>query len=134
VVAGGERGGRFAWLPDFLRRTPATLKRAAIENLIWVGGLDTLGIERRDLLWQTGLWLGPEAETEAERRRRELATSGAGRRSACRSRWKSWRRVRWRTSESWGETRRARCRVASDGRCERGTPTQMRKSANWQTW
>ncbi|MYA33496.1 MAG: DNA polymerase III subunit alpha [Gemmatimonadales bacterium] len=78
VVDERERGGPFASLPDFLRRTPVALKRAAIENLIWVGGLDSLGIERRDLLWQTGLWLGPEAETEAERRRRELATSAAG--------------------------------------------------------
>ena len=78
VVAERERDGPFASLPDFLRRTPAALKRAAIENLIWVGGLDSLGIERRDLLWQTGLWLGPEAETEAERRRRELATGAAG--------------------------------------------------------
>ncbi|MDE2664456.1 MAG: DNA polymerase III subunit alpha [Gemmatimonadota bacterium] len=78
VVAERGRDGPFASLPDFLRRTPAALKRAAIENLIWVGGLDSLGIERRDLLWQTGLWLGPEAETETERRRRELATGAAG--------------------------------------------------------
>ena len=78
VVAERARGGPFTSLPDFLRRTPAALKRAAIENLIWVGGLDSLGIERRDLLWQTGLWLGPEAETGTERRRRELATSAAG--------------------------------------------------------
>lgn len=78
VVAERERSGPFASLPDFLRRTPAALKQAAIENLIWVGGLDALGIERRDLLWQAGFWLGPEAETEAERRRRELATIAAG--------------------------------------------------------
>ncbi len=78
VVAEREHGGPFGSLPDFLRRTPATLKRAAIENLIWVGGLDSLGIERRDLLWQTGLWLGPEIETESERGRRELATSAVG--------------------------------------------------------
>ena len=78
VVAERARGGPFKSLPDFLRRTPAALKRDAIENLIWVGGLDSLGIERRDLLWQTGLWLGPETETEAERRRRALATNAAG--------------------------------------------------------
>ena len=78
VVAERARDGPFTSLPDFLRRTPAVLKRAAIENLIWVGGFDSLGIERRDLLWQTGLWLGPEVETETERRRRELATSAAG--------------------------------------------------------
>ena len=78
VVAERARGGPFRSLPDFLRRTPAALRRDAIENLIWVGGLDSLGIERRDLLWQTGLWLGPETETETERRRRELATNAAG--------------------------------------------------------
>jgi len=73
-----ERNGDFLSLPDFLRRTPASLKRGAIENLIWVGGMDSLGLDRRELLWQTGLWLGPETETETERRRRELATSGVG--------------------------------------------------------
>ena len=78
VVFERSRNGPFQSLPDFLRRTPATLKRGAIENLIWVGGLDSLGLDRRDLLWQTGLWLGPEAETAGERRRRELAASGAG--------------------------------------------------------
>ena len=78
VVEERRRGGGFASLPDFLRRTPATLKRGAIENLIWVGGMDVFGLDRRELLWQTGLWLGPETETEAERRRRELAASGAG--------------------------------------------------------
>jgi len=78
VVAEREERGPFRSLPDFLRRTPAALKRLAIENLIWVGGLDSFGLERRELLWQTGLWLGPEAETESERRRREVATTAVG--------------------------------------------------------
>ncbi|MDX1577676.1 MAG: hypothetical protein R3266_04295, partial [Gemmatimonadota bacterium] len=78
VVAEREANGPFRSLPDFLRRTPAALERLAIENLIWVGGMDFFGLERRDLLWQTGLWLGPETETEAERRRRAAAASGAG--------------------------------------------------------
>jgi len=60
VVEERERGGAFISLPDFLRRTPAAVKRDSIDNLIWVGGLDSLGIERRDLLWQAGLWLGPD--------------------------------------------------------------------------
>jgi error-prone DNA polymerase len=47
---------------DFLRRTPAALKRPAIENLIWVGGFESLGLSRRELLWQAGLWLGPESD------------------------------------------------------------------------
>ena len=78
VVAEREERGPYRSLPDFLRRTPAALKRCAIENLIWVGGLDSLGLDRRELLWQTGLWLGPETETDAERRRREIAVRGVG--------------------------------------------------------
>ncbi|MCG8467020.1 MAG: DNA polymerase III subunit alpha [Gemmatimonadetes bacterium] len=78
VVAERETRGPFRSLPDFLRRTPASLKRVAIENLIWVGGMDGFGLERRELLWQTGLWLGPEPETESERARRELAATSVG--------------------------------------------------------
>ncbi len=59
-----ERGGPYRSLVDFLRRTPAALKRPAIENLIWVGGFDTLGLSRRELLWQAGLWLGPESDPD----------------------------------------------------------------------
>ncbi len=62
VVAERERHGAFASLVDFLRRTPATLKRPVIENLVWVGGFEGLGLTRRELLWQTGLWLGPESD------------------------------------------------------------------------
>jgi error-prone DNA polymerase len=61
-----ERGARgpFRSLADFLRRTPTALKRPAVENLIWVGGFQGLGLTRRELLWQTGLWLGPETDEE----------------------------------------------------------------------
>ncbi len=62
VVQEREQGGTYVSLVDFLRRTPAALKRPAVENLIWVGGLDGLGLTRRELLWQTGLWLGPDEE------------------------------------------------------------------------
>jgi error-prone DNA polymerase len=64
VVAERNRNGPFLSLPDFLRRTPAALKRPAIENLIWVGGFDGSGLTRRELLWQTGLWLGPETDPD----------------------------------------------------------------------
>ena len=64
VVEEREKSGPFTSLPDFLRRTPAALKRPAIENLIWVGGFDDFGLTRRELLWQAGLWLGPEADPE----------------------------------------------------------------------
>jgi error-prone DNA polymerase len=63
VVAERIDNGVFRSLPDFLRRTPGHLKRPAVENLIWVGGLEGLGLTRRELLWQAGLWLGPENES-----------------------------------------------------------------------
>jgi len=64
VVGERKNNGPFHSLPDFLRRTPAALKRPAIENLIWVGGFDDFGLTRRELLWQAGLWLGPETDQE----------------------------------------------------------------------
>ncbi len=69
VVAERDRNGPFRSLVDFLRRTPSGLRRPAVENLIWVGGMDGWGLTRRELLWQAGLWLGPEEErTRAEGR------------------------------------------------------------------
>lgn len=64
VVAERKRRGAFRSLVDFLRRTPAALKRPAVENLIWVGGFQALGLTRRELLWQAGLWLGPDGDGE----------------------------------------------------------------------
>ena len=64
IVAEREKDGPYRSLLDFLRRTPASLKRPAIENLIWVGGFEGFGLTRRELLWQTGLWLGPENESK----------------------------------------------------------------------
>jgi error-prone DNA polymerase len=64
VVTERETNGPYDSLLDFLRRTPASLKRPAIENLIWVGGFADFGLTRRELLWQTGLWLGPETDNE----------------------------------------------------------------------
>lgn len=64
IVAERERNGPFRSLPDFLRRTSAELRRPAVENLIWVGAFGSLGLARRELLWQTGLFLGPEEDRE----------------------------------------------------------------------
>jgi error-prone DNA polymerase len=64
VVEERDRNGPFRSLSDFLRRTPAALKRPAIENLIWVGGFEGFGLTRRELLWQAGLWLGPETDDQ----------------------------------------------------------------------
>src|SRR5437763_2856946 len=55
------------------RQAPPRLKRTAIEHLVWVGGCDGLGLTRRELLWQVGLWLPPEAARDADARvRRQL--------------------------------------------------------------
>jgi error-prone DNA polymerase len=64
VVAEREKGGPYRSLVDFLRRTPASLKRPAVENLVWVGGFGDFGLTRRELLWQAGLWLGPETDDD----------------------------------------------------------------------
>ena len=64
VVSERESGGPYRSLLDFLRRTPSALKRSAIENLIWVGGCGSFGLTRRELLWQAGLWLGPETDAK----------------------------------------------------------------------
>lgn len=53
IVALREHGGRYASLRDFVQRT--RLRRQATEYLIQAGGMDNLGLERRELLWQ--LWL-----------------------------------------------------------------------------
>src|SRR5437879_10646482 len=62
VVTERARGGPFRGIGDFMRRAPPRLKRNAIEHLVWVGGCDAFGLTRRELLWQVGLWLPPEAE------------------------------------------------------------------------
>src|SRR5881398_25548 len=65
--------GPFRSVGDFVRRAPPKLKRNAIEHLVWVGGCDAFGLTRRELLWQVGLWLPPEAEQGGEARgRRQL--------------------------------------------------------------
>ncbi len=73
VVIERERNGPYRSIGDFVRRAPPQLKRNAIEHLVWVGGCDGYGLTRRELLWQVGLWLPPEAERGADARgRRQL--------------------------------------------------------------
>src|SRR5207249_4200877 len=68
-----EQRGRYVSIGDFVRRAPPKLKRTAIEHLVWVGGCDGFGLTRRELLWQVGLWLPPEAEHGVDARgRRQL--------------------------------------------------------------
>ena len=76
VVAERQRGGSFRSIGDFVRRAPPKLNRTAIEHLVWVGGCDGFGLTRRELLWQVGLWLPPEAVRGGDiggRRQLELA-------------------------------------------------------------
>ncbi len=71
-----ERHGPFRSVGDFVRRAPPSLKRTAIEALMWVGGCDGFGLTRRELLWQVGLWLPPQASRSGDgrgRRQLELA-------------------------------------------------------------
>jgi error-prone DNA polymerase len=73
AVVERERRGPFTSIGDFVRRAPPRLKRSAIEHLVWVGGCDGFGLTRRELLWQVGLWLAPEATRGADARgRRQL--------------------------------------------------------------
>ena len=73
TVIGRERNGPYRSLGDLVRRAPPRLSRNAIENLVWVGGCDTFGLTRRELLWQVGLWLPPKSEQSgATRTRRQL--------------------------------------------------------------
>src|SRR5882672_2899856 len=68
-----ERRGPYVSVGDFARRAPPKLKRTAIEHLVWVGGCDGFGLTRRELLWQVGLWLPPEAAHGVDARgRRQL--------------------------------------------------------------
>src|SRR2546425_1117610 len=71
-----EQNGPYRSVGDFVRRAPPTLKRTAIEALMWVGGCDGFGLTRRELLWQVGLWLPPKATQSGDgrgRRQLELA-------------------------------------------------------------
>jgi error-prone DNA polymerase len=70
VVLERDRNGPFRSLGDFVRRAPPRLKRSAIEHLAWVGGCDGFGLTRRELLWQVGLWLPPQAARGGEARGR----------------------------------------------------------------
>jgi error-prone DNA polymerase len=73
VVNERLNNGPYRSIVEFLRRTPSALKRPAIENLIWVGGFGDFGLTRRELLWQAGLWLGPETDGDSSGGREDHA-------------------------------------------------------------
>ncbi|MCC6704615.1 MAG: error-prone DNA polymerase, partial [Thermomicrobiales bacterium] len=74
IVAERTAGGPFRSLPDFIRRV--SLRTEAIENLISVGAFDEFGLNRREALWQVGLFIpnqrfghGPEKLRKVNRHR-----------------------------------------------------------------
>jgi error-prone DNA polymerase len=56
VVAAREESGPFRSLFDFMHRTG--LRAEAVENMVRVGAFCDLGLNRRELLWQLGLFGG----------------------------------------------------------------------------
>lgn len=68
-VVAARAGVPFRSLFDFVQRTG--LHRAGIENLILAGAFDDFGLERRELLWQLGLFAG----VELRRRTKEEAST-----------------------------------------------------------
>src|SRR5258707_12516297 len=56
-----EKHGPFNSVGDFIRRAPPKLKRTAIEALMWVVGCDGFGLTTRELLWQGGFSVPPQA-------------------------------------------------------------------------
>ena len=56
VAAERDRGGEFRSLFDFVQRTG--LSRQATTHLIQIGAFDAFGLNRRELLWQLGLFSG----------------------------------------------------------------------------
>ncbi len=61
VIEERTRGGPYRSLFDFVQRTG--LSEAATTNLIRIGAFDVLGLNRRELLWQLGLFTGGPATT-----------------------------------------------------------------------
>ena len=72
LVIEREARGPFHGIADLVRRSPPALSRDSIENLIWVGGCDDLELNRREMIWQVGLFLPPKTEKSAHLHRRQL--------------------------------------------------------------
>ncbi len=53
-----RRNGAFRSLADLIRRV--ALRPDALENLIAAGAFDDLGLQRREMLWQIGLFISPK--------------------------------------------------------------------------
>ena len=73
IDAARAAGGEFQSLFDFVQRTG--LGREATQHLVQVGAFDAFGLNRRELIWQLGLFWGgmqqAQLRTVADGRRRE---------------------------------------------------------------
>jgi error-prone DNA polymerase len=67
VEAERLRGGEYRSLFDFVQRTG--LSQEATTNLIQVGAFDGLGLNRRELIWQLGLFVGGFEQAQLRRTR-----------------------------------------------------------------
>ncbi|MCK9485378.1 MAG: DNA polymerase III subunit alpha [Dehalococcoidia bacterium] len=67
VEEGRRQGGEYRSLFDFVQRTG--LAREATTNLIRIGAFDGLGLNRRELIWQLGLFSGGMEQADLRRHR-----------------------------------------------------------------
>ena len=67
IEAERKQGGEYRSLFDFVQRTG--LKQEAATNLIQAGAFDSLGLNRRELIWQLGLFAGGFQQPELRRSR-----------------------------------------------------------------
>ena len=67
IEAERKRGGEYRSLFDFVQRTG--LKEEAASSLIQIGAFDAFGLNRRELIWQLGLFAGGFQQPELRRTR-----------------------------------------------------------------
>ncbi len=67
IVDDRRSNGEFRSLADLIRRVP--LRIPALENLIAAGACDGFGLQRREMLWQIGLFIAPRGFMEPHTRR-----------------------------------------------------------------
>lgn len=58
IAAERQRNGEYRSIADLIRRVP--LRPDAQENLIAAGAYDCFGLQRREMLWQIGLFIAPK--------------------------------------------------------------------------
>ncbi|MDQ3442777.1 MAG: DNA polymerase III subunit alpha [Chloroflexota bacterium] len=67
IIDDRRRNGAFRSLADLIRRV--ALRPDALENLIAAGAFDDFGLQRREMLWQIGLFISPKGFTDRQSRK-----------------------------------------------------------------